>query len=107
MSRRLKEGDSVGGFTVVETPGHSPGHLSYWRPWDRVLITGDVVFNMNPYLLTPGLHLPPDHLTIRPNQNRDSARKLAALKPEIICFGHGPILGDGNRFQRFVEDASI
>jgi len=52
------------------------------------------------------LHLPLDHFTIRPNQNRASARKLAALKPEIICFGLGPILRDSDRFQRFVEDVS-
>jgi glyoxylase-like metal-dependent hydrolase (beta-lactamase superfamily II) len=31
-----------------------------------------------------------------------SARKLAALEPETVCFGHGPPLTGGEAFQRFV-----
>jgi hydroxyacylglutathione hydrolase len=31
VARRLSEGDEVAGFTVLDTPGHSPGHVSYWR----------------------------------------------------------------------------
>ena len=31
VARRLREGDEVGGFTVLETPGHCAGHVSYWR----------------------------------------------------------------------------
>ena len=38
VGRRLVEGDEVGGFTVVDTPGHSPGHVSFWRESDRALI---------------------------------------------------------------------
>ncbi len=102
VARRLTEGDDVGGFKVLETPGHSPGHLSYWRERDRVLITGDVVFNMNPFIGTPGLQMPPNLFTVDPKQNRESARRLATLKPEIICFGHGAVLRDGERFLRFI-----
>ena len=41
VARRLRDGDEVGGFTVIETPGHCAGHVSYWRsrpcarPWRR------------------------------------------------------------------------
>jgi len=38
VGRRLVEGDEVGGFTAVDTPGHSPGHVSFWRESDRALI---------------------------------------------------------------------
>jgi len=103
VAKRLKEGDYVGGFTVIETPGHSPGHVSYWRDRDRVLITGDVVFNMNILTGVPGLRQPPKLFTVNPAQNRDSARKLASLRPSIVCFGHGPALADGARFVEFVR----
>ena len=43
VARALSEGDEVAGFTVLETPGHTPGHLSFWRERDRVLIVGDVL----------------------------------------------------------------
>src|SRR5262249_12894779 len=31
VDRALTEGDAVAGFTVLETPGHSRGHVAYWR----------------------------------------------------------------------------
>jgi glyoxylase-like metal-dependent hydrolase (beta-lactamase superfamily II) len=34
----LKEGDRVAGFSVLEVPGHAPGHLAFWREEDRVLL---------------------------------------------------------------------
>ena len=47
VARALHEGDEVAGFTVLETPGHSRGHVAFWRESDRVLILGDVLNNMN------------------------------------------------------------
>ena len=103
VDRRLKEGDEVAGFTVVETPGHSPGHVSYWRESDGTLVLGDVLFNMN--LLTPlgGLSEPPRIFTVDPALNRDSARKIAALGPKTICFGHGKPVYDCESVCRFIE----
>jgi hydroxyacylglutathione hydrolase len=34
VARRLVEGDEVAGFTVLEVPGHSAGHVAYWRESD-------------------------------------------------------------------------
>ena len=38
VARKLREGDEVGGFAVLETPGHCAGHVAYWRASDRTLI---------------------------------------------------------------------
>lgn len=95
VSRELREGDEVtAGFVVVELPGHSPGQVGYWRESDRVLLTGDVVTNMNLFTTAVGLHLPPGPVTFDAAQNKDSARKVAALKPAVVGFGHGPVLRD-------------
>jgi glyoxylase-like metal-dependent hydrolase (beta-lactamase superfamily II) len=103
VSRRLREGDEVGGFTVLETPGHSAGHLSFWRARDRVLVLGDVLANMRLLTGLPGLREPPRIFTPDPARNRESARKVSALGPDLICFGHGPPLRDGRAFRAFVE----
>lgn len=103
VARRLQEGDEVGGFTVIETPGHCAGHVSYWRASDRVLVLGDVVANMKPLLVFPGLREPPTIFSADPAENRDSARKVAALAPALVCFGHGPPLRDTRKFVTFVE----
>ena len=101
VDRRLREGDEVGGFTVLETPGHTEGHLAYWRAADRTLILGDVLTNMNLFTLRPGLHEPPGFFTADPAKNRASARRLGLLEPSLICFGHGPPLRDTGRFVEF------
>jgi len=103
VDRRLKEGDEVAGFKVIDVPGHSPGHIAFFRESDRVLILGDVVTNMDLRTGIPGLHEPPSFATLDPALNRDSARKLAALEPELVCSGHGRPLADPSRFAKFVE----
>jgi len=101
VARALAAGDEVAGFTVLECPGHSPGHVAYWRESDRVLILGDVLNNMNLITGVPGLHEPPAVFTPDPARNRESARKLAALEPALCCFGHGPPLRDPQKLADF------
>jgi hydroxyacylglutathione hydrolase len=102
VARALLEGDEVAGFTVLESPGHSPGQVAYWRESDRVLILGDVLNNMNLMTGLPGLHEPPAVFTPDPARNRISARRLAALRPRLTCFGHGPPLRDPGELADFV-----
>ncbi len=102
VARALHEGDEVAGFTVLETPGHSVGHVSFWRESDRVLIVGDVLGNVNLIAGIPGLNLPPDLFTPNPARNRESARRLAALEPALACFGHGVPLRDPGKLSEFV-----
>jgi glyoxylase-like metal-dependent hydrolase (beta-lactamase superfamily II) len=90
VDRALHEGDEVAGFTVLETPGHSAGHVSFWRESDRTLICGDVLNGMNLLTSVTGLHEPPEVFTPDPATNRESIRRLAALEPALVCFGHGP-----------------
>ena len=76
----------MAGFTVLETPGHSRGHVAYWRESDRVLILGDVLNNINFATGIPGLHEPPAVFTPDPARNRESARRLAELRPQLTLL---------------------
>jgi hydroxyacylglutathione hydrolase len=102
VARALHEGDVLAGFTVLETPGHSSGHISFWRESDRTLIVGDVLGNMHFITGVPGLHTPPDIFTPDPARNRESARRLAELRPALACFGHGAPLRDPDKLAGFV-----
>ncbi|MGN6373248.1 MAG: MBL fold metallo-hydrolase [Solirubrobacteraceae bacterium] len=101
VDRVLREGDEVAGFTVLDTPGHTPGHISLWRESDRVLILGDVLNNMNLLTAVPGLHEPPPMFTPDVASNRASIGKLAELRPALACFGHGPPLRDPGKLADF------
>jgi hydroxyacylglutathione hydrolase len=104
VARVLHEGDEVAGFEVLEVPGHSPGHVAFWRESDRVLVLGDVLTNVNVLTGRPGLHEPLAAFTPDPARNRASARRIARLDPELVCFGHGPPLRDPAELRRFVEE---
>ena len=103
VARALREGDEVAGFRVLEVPGHSRGHVAYWRESDGVLIAGDVLNNMNVATGIPGLREPLKIFTPDPARNRESARRLAALEPKVVVFGHGPTLRDTRKFVTFVS----
>jgi hydroxyacylglutathione hydrolase len=103
VSRRLREGDEVGTFKVIETPGHTAGHISFWREEDRTLITGDVLCNLNIWNGRVMLREPEAIFTLDPNENRRSARRFLALAPSLVCFGHGPPLRDTQKFLRYIE----
>jgi glyoxylase-like metal-dependent hydrolase (beta-lactamase superfamily II) len=103
VDRVLKEGDEVAGFTVLDVPGHSIGHVAYWRESDRVLVLGDVVNTMNLVTTKRGLREPPQRFTLDPKTNRASIRKLAALQPSLVLAGHGPPWRDTQAFSRFAD----
>ena len=104
VSRRLREGDEVGGFRVLETPGHTLGHVSYWRENDRVLVVGDVMANMHIWTGLPRLREPQRIFSLDPIMNRRSAARLAELQPRLACFGHGPPLRNPQRLLEFVSE---
>ena len=70
----------------------------------RTLVLGDVFFNMHVITTVPGLHEPPRIFTRDPRRNRESARRLAALEPELALFGHGPPLRDPAALAAFVAE---
>ena len=103
VARQLREGDEVGGFRVLETPGHTAGHLSFWREQDRVLVMGDVLANLHIWTGLPRLREPQRIFSLDPALNRQSAWRLAELQPRLTCFGHGPPLRDPRRLLKFVS----
>jgi glyoxylase-like metal-dependent hydrolase (beta-lactamase superfamily II) len=103
VARRLREGDEVAGFRVLDVPGHSAGHVAFWRESDRVLVCGDVFTNIDTMTGIPGLHQPKPYFTPDPARNRESMRRLAALEPALVCFGHGRPLRDPAKLRSFAD----
>jgi glyoxylase-like metal-dependent hydrolase (beta-lactamase superfamily II) len=103
VSQVLKEGDNVGSFTVINTPGHSKGHISFFRERDKVLIVGDALVNMNLVTTVVGLNQPPNLFTTDKKMNMESIKKIVDLKPKVLCFGHGPVLYDNGELEKFMN----
>ena len=82
-------------WQAIPTPGHTPGHVAFFRGSDRVLITGDAVLTVNVNsardFLT-GRHRvsgPPYISTWNWPAAKESVAALAALQPRILACGHG------------------
>jgi glyoxylase-like metal-dependent hydrolase (beta-lactamase superfamily II) len=101
VARPLREGDEVAGFEVLDVPGHSAGHVAFWRDSDRALVCGDVFTNIDTITGMPGLHEPKTFFTPDPERNRESMHRLAELEPALVCFGHGMPLRDPAKLKRF------
>lgn len=82
-------------WKVIETPGHSPGHISLFRESDRTLIAGDAIVTVKQesalavLTQTQELHGPPAYFTYDWYQARHSVHKLSVLDPEVAACGHG------------------
>jgi len=71
------------GLQVLETPGHTPGHLSYWLEKERILFAGDsiVVIDNNPQ--------PSGSInTWDEKVARASFELQMQLNPLVLCAGH-------------------
>ncbi len=92
----VEEGDDVSGFKVVHIPGHSPGQIALWREADRVALTADCFYTVDP---GTGRHGPPRvplyGFNLDTEQARASIRKIAALEPSVAWPGHADaVTGD-------------
>jgi len=103
VGRVLRHGDEIAGFRIVHAPGHTPGHVMYFRDSDRVALAGDVLANLNFLTMQEQLVEPPRIFCSDPAENRRSIAKLAELEPSLVCFGHGPPLHDTARLRGLVR----
>ncbi|HEX4810988.1 MAG TPA: MBL fold metallo-hydrolase [Bryobacteraceae bacterium] len=100
----LPSDGSVPGLTAwkwIHTPGHTPGHVSFYRESDGTLLVGDAFCTTKPESFINAvatgkaeLHGPPAYYTPDWDAARISIEKLAALRPAIVAPGHGyPMVG--------------
>jgi glyoxylase-like metal-dependent hydrolase (beta-lactamase superfamily II) len=97
----------------IATPGHSPGHVSFFRASDRALLAGDAfaTVNMDSWrdLVTGRQRLsrPPSPSTIDWELAQSSINALAGLRPNVVGCGHFIPISDGDlpeRLHRFADD---
>lgn len=80
----------LGGLQVIDTAGHTPGHVSLYAPSAKILFAGDsMVAESDGQLRTSrGGNTWDEAKAI------ESTRTQAALGAQIVCCGHGPVVRD-------------
>ena len=84
----LTEGQVVSGLRVLETPGHTPGHISLFSESTGVLFCGDSMVSEN------GLQGSRPAVTWDQVKAKELVAKQAQLGARIVCSGHGPVVMD-------------
>lgn len=94
-SRLVYDGDRIGSLQVVNTPGHTPGHIALFDSRDGTLIAGDA-FQTRAGVAVAGtvqwLFPFPALATWSRPLALSSARQLRALQPSRLAIGHGEVL---------------
>src|SRR5690606_14419163 len=82
----------------IHTPGHTRGHVAFWREADRALIAGDAFITTNQesaYAVAtqkPEIQGPPMYFTPDWASAKQSVQTLANLEPDLVVTGHGPAI---------------
>jgi glyoxylase-like metal-dependent hydrolase (beta-lactamase superfamily II) len=100
----LSEGELYGSLRVVATPGHTPGHLSYFDERDGTLYAGDALVTVGGQVHVVGFgpwYFPfPGMATWHRPTGLASARRLAELPIRRYAAGHGRIIEGGPELLR-------
>ncbi|MFE1345567.1 MBL fold metallo-hydrolase [Streptomyces sp. NPDC058757] len=85
VDREVEDGEGLGfgdGAVAVHTPGHTPGSMAVHLPRHGVLFAGDTVASVR------GVTFGVFHVDRA--RALESLRRLAELRPSVLCCGHGP-----------------
>ena len=80
-----RDGQEIGPFQAVATPGHAPDHISLITA-GGVCFAGDLVMGLGSVFIDPGEGSLAAYL--------DSLRRMRELELSVLCPGHGPYVWD-------------
>ncbi len=87
--RPVGDGDEVLGLQVIDTPGHTPGHISVFDADSGLLVAGDALNTSDGEVTGAN-----PQFTVDIVEADDSIRKLATYPVETVLVGHGdPVVG--------------
>ena len=96
VDRTVSDGEQLpycGGITVIDTRGHTPGHISLYHRLTRTLIAGDAMVVADGKLFGPS-----PQFTLDLDLATRSLRKLTQYDiAAVICYHGGLYRGDANK----------
>jgi glyoxylase-like metal-dependent hydrolase (beta-lactamase superfamily II) len=95
VDRVVHEGESIAGFRIISTPGHTHGHTSLINEQNGLLFTGDA-FGSMPFKVRVGVR---KFFCTDPVEAQRSAEKLLGEEFSTVVFSHGKTLREDAKQQ--------
>jgi glyoxylase-like metal-dependent hydrolase (beta-lactamase superfamily II) len=95
VDRVVHEGESIAGFRIISTPGHTHGHTSLINEQNGLLFTGDA-FGSMPFKVRVGVR---KFFCTDPVEAQRSAEKLLREEFSTVVFSHGKTLREDAKQQ--------
>lgn len=93
VDKTVEDGEVLpvcGGITCIFTPGHTPGHMSYYFEKSRLLVAGDIL-QINDGTISRG----PNFTTVDEKALEESLKKLSNYEiKSVVCYHGGLFQGD-------------
>lgn len=109
----VNDGELFGSLRVITTPGHTPGHASFFDERDGTLYTGDALICMGGGLHVPGFGpwyfpLPALATWNKPLALESAEKLLRTLGADIRCYasGHGRLVQGGPELLQAAVDTA-
>ncbi len=80
----IDDGDLIGGFRAIHTPGHNPGHMVFIHDDLDAALLGDLIWENNGEFTTPAWFDSYDTTRIA-----ESVQRVAAERFDHACVAHG------------------
>ena len=106
-----RDAPGLAGWEWHHTPGHAPGHVSFYRRSDATLLAGDAfaTVNMDSFFAIVAkrqqVSRPPTPITCDWGAARESVQRLATLKPFTLACGHGTPMSGNQAALEFADFA--
>ena len=106
VDEQMTDGDMIGSLKVIQTPGHTPGHISLYYEKDKLLLGADSIYKH--VFGAEGMYISAPQVSIDPTTAIVSAQRLSKVNFDKLLMAHqdSPLLeGSKEAVEKLVAES--
>jgi glyoxylase-like metal-dependent hydrolase (beta-lactamase superfamily II) len=107
VDEQVTDSDMIGSLKVIQTPGHTPGHISLYYEKDKLLLGADTIYKH--VFGADGMYVSAPQFSIDPTTTIVSAQRLSKVNFDKLLMAHhdSPLLEGARETVEKMVDESI
>ena len=106
VDEQMTDGDMIGSLKVIQTPGHTPGHISLYYEKDKLLLGADTIYKH--VFGAEGMYISAPQVSIDSTTAIVSAQRLSKVNFDKLLMAHqdSPLLeGSKEAVEKLVAES--